>query len=63
MCLFKNRNSAKREPWNKGELTGQKPLLQPKQDWATKEETVIWDTDEPKDFPTNFEILDGPGMH
>ena len=32
-------------------------------DWATKEETVIWGDNEPKDFPTNFEILDGPGMH
>jgi hypothetical protein len=32
-------------------------------DWATKEETVIWGTDEPKDFPTNFENLSGPGMH
>lgn len=32
-------------------------------DWASKEETVIWGSNEPKDFPTNFEILDGPGMH
>ena len=31
--------------------------------WATKTETVIWGSNEPKDFPTNFEILDGPGMH
>ena len=33
------------------------------ENWASKESTVVWGTSEPKDFPTNFEILDGPGMH
>ena len=36
MYLFRNRNSAKREPWNKGKLTGQKPPLQPKHVWAIR---------------------------
>ena len=36
MYLFKNQNSVKREPWNKGKLTGQKPPLQPKHVWAIR---------------------------
>jgi len=36
MYLFKNQNSVKRETWNKGKLTGQKPPLQPKHVWAIR---------------------------
>jgi integrase len=36
MYIFKERNTPKREPWNKGKLTGQKPPLQPKHVWAIR---------------------------